>query len=201
MIEFLKNNTDTRICLAGETVARIPAAAGAVDTFEPIEDGVWKWTRRTAAPTSHMRMTVIASAADFTMVPGISYGGNGWGSTPEYVGDRAEDGTPWSFASHRATIPSCTYSENDRVSLALLAANPDDSTACSLYRTDEGENHVLIFPEEEQPKTLQRHFWGDPFVGEMEPTDIFCAILCVWESDGTRHRYAPLCDIIVVKPY
>ena len=53
---------------------------------------------------------------------------------------------------------------------------------------------MLIFPEEEQPKTLQRHFWGDPFVGEMEPTDIFCAILCVWESDGTRHRYAPLCD-------
>lgn len=195
MLEFLQNSTDTRIRLAGETVVRIPAAAGATDTFEPIEDGVWKWTRKTAAPTAHMRMTaVLVHDADFTMVPGISYGGNGWGNTPEYVGDRAEDGTPWSFASHRATIPACTYSENGRASLALFAADPDDSTACSLYKTDEGENHVLIFPEEERPKTLQRHFWGDAFVGEMQPTDTFCAILCVWPSDGTRHRYAPLCD-------
>ena len=147
MIEFLKNNTETLVCMDGAAIARIPAAAGAADSFEAIEDGVWKWTRRTAVLTAHMRMTVIAAAADFTMIPGISYGGNGWGTTPEYVGDRAEDGTPWSFASHRATIPSCTYSENDRASLALFAADPDDSTACSLYKTDDGENHVLIFPE------------------------------------------------------
>jgi len=43
-----------------------------------------------------MEMTLLG-APTFTMVPAVSYNGNGWGDTPEYVGDRAEDGTPWSI--------------------------------------------------------------------------------------------------------
>ena len=195
MTEFLKTEDGIFVSVDGARVVRIPAAAGASDSFEPIEDGVWKWTRRTDKPTDKMRMeAILAGGADFTMIPGISYNGNGWGKTPEYVGDRAEDGTPWSFASHRATIPSCTYSENDSVSLVLMAADANDSSACSQLRTEEGEAHILIFPEEEQPKTLQRHFWGEPFQGTIEPRDHFSAILMLYPADGTKHRYAPLLD-------
>ena len=99
--------------------------------------------------------TIFKGEPDFTMVPAVSYNGNGWGNVPEYVGDRAEDGTPWSWASHRATIPACTYSENADISIALMA-EANSNSACSLYRIDEGENHVLIFPEEEKPKKTSK---------------------------------------------
>ena len=36
MIEFLKNNTETLVCMDGAAIARIPAAAGAADSFEAI---------------------------------------------------------------------------------------------------------------------------------------------------------------------
>lgn len=135
---------------------------------------------------------VLLGEPTFTMVPAVSYNGNGWGSTPEYVGDSFE-GKPWTYASHRVTIPSCTYSENDQISIALMA-EAEDSSACSLYKTDEGERHVLIFPEEEGPKTLQRHFWGEPFVGSMEPRCDFHGILLAVPSDGSKHRYGHLLD-------
>ncbi len=194
MIKIIKEASGYDIVVDGKRCAVIPAAEGAVDTFEKIEDGAWKWHRRTDAATDRMRMEMILlGEADFTMVPAVSYNGNGWGDTPEYVGDRAEDGTPWSFASHRATIPSCTYSENAAVSIALMA-QADSNSACSLYKVEEGEKHVLIFPEEEQPKTLHRHFWGDPVQGTMEPCQDFDAIIFAQESDGTRHRYKGLLD-------
>jgi hypothetical protein len=141
-----------------------------------------------------MRMEVVLlGEPSFTMVPAVSYNGNGWGDFPEYVGDRAEDGTPWSFASHRVTIPACTYSENANISIALMA-EPNSNSACSLYKIDEGENHVLIFPEEEKPKTLQRHFWGEPFQGTMEPRCDFEGIILAIPSDGSKYRYKGLLD-------
>lgn len=194
MTEIIRQNNETLIAVDGKVYARILGVAGATDRFEKIEDGAWKWYRHTDEQTDHMRMElVLLGEPSFTMVPSVSYNGNGWGSFPEYVGDRAEDGTPWSFASHRVTIPSCTYSENAEISLALMA-EPNSNSACSLYRVDEGEKHVLIFPEEEKPKTLQRHFWGEPFQGTMEPRCDFEGILLAIPSDGTRHRYKGLLD-------
>ena len=194
MIEIIKSESGHVIRVDGKAYAAIAAAHGATDTFKKIEDGAWKWHRHTDAPTDKMRMEVtLLGEATFTMVPAVSYNGNGWGKTPEYVGDRAEDGTPWSWASHRVTIPSCTYSENEQISLALMA-EPNSNSACSLYKVNEGEKHVLIFPEEEKPKTLHRHFWGEPFQGTMEPATDFEGILFVSESDGTRHRYKTMLD-------
>jgi len=194
MIQITKADAGHAITVDGKVYAVIPAMAGAADTFEVIEDGVWKWNRHTDVPTDHMRMNVILlGTPSFTMVPSVSYNGNGWGDTPEYVGDFAEDGTPWSFASHRVTIPACTYSENDAISIALMA-EANSNTACSLYQTDTGKQHVLIFPEEEKPKTLQRHFWEGPFQGTMEPTCDFVGILFTAPSDGSRFRYNRLLD-------
>ena len=194
MTEIIRKEPGHVITIDGKDYAAILPVAGAVDTFERIEDGVWRWHRRTEVPTDHMRMEMILlGEPSFTMIPAVSYNGNGWGDIAEYVGDRAEDGTPWSFASHRVTIPACTYSENAQISLALMA-EPNSNSACSLYKVEEGEKHVLIFPEEEQPKTLQRHFWGEPFQGTMEPRCDFEGILLAKPSDGTRHRYKELLD-------
>lgn len=194
MVHLVKTDRGHEIRLNGVPYALIPALENATDTFVQIDDGAWKWHRHTNQPVDKMRMEMILlGAPTFTMVPAVSYNGNGWGDLPEYVGDRAEDGTPWSFASHRSSIPACTYSENDAISIALMA-EPQSNSACSLYRVEEGEKHVLIFPEEEQPKTLHRHFWGEPFQGTMEPQSDFGGIIFASPSDGSRHRYKSLLD-------
>ncbi|MBE6590368.1 MAG: hypothetical protein E7643_09350, partial [Ruminococcaceae bacterium] len=106
MIEIIKHENRHVVTLNGTVYASIPSMDGATDTFEKIEDGAWRWHRHTEEATDHMRMEMILlGEPTFTMVPAVSYNGNGWGDVPEYVGDRAEDGTPWSWASHRVTIP------------------------------------------------------------------------------------------------
>lgn len=182
------------ITLGGVAYARIVPQEGATDSFRELESGAWEWHRHTSEPVDHMRMELVfAGVPTFTMVPAVSYNGNGWGSFPEYIGDRDEDGTPWSWASHRVTIPACTYSENEHIGVALMS-KANDNTACSLYSESDGKHHVVIFPEEEKPRTLQRHFWGEPFQGTMEPRCDFVAIIQVAPSDGTKHRYKNLLD-------
>ena len=194
MTEILLNNGVHQICIGGKAYATILPCEGATDTFTPIDNGAWKWVRHTEKPVDHMRMElVLLGEPTFTMVPSVSYNGNGWGDYPEYIGDRDEDGTPWSWASHRVTIPACTYSENDAISIALMS-KPNDNTACSLYQVEEGRKHVVIFPEEEKPRTLQRHFWGDAFQGTMEPQSDFEAYIQAIPSDGTKFRYKNLMD-------
>ena len=194
MIEITFKNGIHEITYGGKAYAKIVPVEGVTDTFEQIEDGAWKWHRHTDEPVDRMRMEMVFyGEPSFTMVPSVSYNGNGWGNVPEYVGDFAEDGTPWSWASHRATIPACTYCENADVSIALMA-EASASCACSLYKTDEGKKHVLIFPEEEKPKTLHRHFWGEAFEGTMEPTCDFEGIIFAKGSDGGKHRYRTLLD-------
>ena len=194
MTQIILKDGIHKICLDGKAYGRILPLEGATDTFVPIEKGAWRWIRKTETPTDRMRMeAVLFGEPTFTMVPSVSYNGNGWGNFPEYVGDRDEDGTPWSWASHRVTIPSCTYSENEHISIALMA-KPNDNNACSLYQTEEGRLHAVIFPEEEKPRTLQRHFWGEPFQGTMEPRCEFEAILQIVPSDGTKFRYKHLLD-------
>lgn len=194
MVEIKQSGGSYGIFLSGEPVARILPEEGASERFEKLEEGAYRWIRTTEKPVDHMRMELINfGEPDFTMVPSVSYNGNGWGDFPEYIGDRDTDGTPWSFASHRVTIPACTYSENARVSISLMA-EPNSNSACSLYKVEEGERHVLIFPEEEKPRTLQRHFWAEAFQGTMEPATRFTAILQVVPSDGTKHRYKHLMD-------
>ena len=194
MTDIALKNGVYELCVDGVAYGRIIPVEDAIDTFVPIENGAWKWYRKTAVPTDHMRMElVLYGQPTFTMVPSVSYNGNGWGTYTEYIGDRDEDGTPWSWASHRVTIPACTYSENEHISVALMA-KPNDNNACSLYQTEEGRKHVVIFPEEEKPRTLQRHFWGEPFQGTMEPKCEFEAIIQLVPSDGTKHRYKYLVD-------
>jgi hypothetical protein len=147
MTEIAKRDGAYAVEINGIAVADIIGTCGAEDSFERLSDNAFFWTRRVSEPTVNMRMELVTrEKPTFTMVPSVSYNGNGWGTTPEYVGDRAEDGTPWSYAWHRVTIPSCTFSATPIGSVALMAEAGED-TACSLNLEGEREKHVVIYPE------------------------------------------------------
>ena len=90
MAEIIATKEGHAIVVQGKQYALIPSLEGAADIFEKIEEGAWRWHRHTQKATDRMRMELILlGEPTFTMVPAISYNGNGWGSTPEYIGDRA----------------------------------------------------------------------------------------------------------------
>ncbi|MBQ1934137.1 MAG: hypothetical protein II370_03965 [Clostridia bacterium] len=194
MTEILRENNLNYLVCDGVKAAEIVACDGAEDSFVRINELAFLWKRTTAVPTVHMRMELLtAKKPEFTMIPSISYNGNGWGTTPEYVGDRAEDGTPWTFAWHRATIPSCTFTATSEACVAMMTEVGED-TACSLYLDGDKERHVVIYPEEEQPKTLQRHFWGDAYQGEGHPRTEFTAIILAYPTEDKPIKYDKLLD-------
>ena len=94
----MKRNGDFFELTDGKTVLlTIPTRADATDSFEKIEDGAYKWTRKLNAPTDKMQLAFdTAHAPLYTVVPAVNYNGNGWGDSEEYVGDSFE-GTPWTY--------------------------------------------------------------------------------------------------------
>jgi len=163
------------------------------DRFTVLETGAWLWERHTSAPTSEMRMEFDTDApATFTMIPAVSYNGNGWGDSPEYLGDR-DGGIPWTFAWHRCTIPACTYSEWDEWSAALMAEE-NDAVSCSQWREGEHTRHALIWPEQEGPRVLMRHYWEEAYSGAMKSRCDFQAVIHVHQGGKPRMRYPALLD-------
>ncbi len=70
MTEILLKNGIYELRTDGVAYGRIIPCEGATDTFIPIENGAWKWIRKTEVPTDHMRMElVLYGEPDFTMVP------------------------------------------------------------------------------------------------------------------------------------
>lgn len=173
---------------------RVLAHPGATDTFTPVDEGFWRWDRIIDEPTDQMRMELETTfAPEYWMVPGISYNGNGWGDTPEYVGDRAPDGTPWTWAWHRATIPACTYSAAGGQAV-VLSGQLDDSVSASTTGERDVRRHTLLWPEVEGPQVLHRHFWKDSYEGTMPPRRHFQAIIGAFAAPRAHLDYQPLLD-------
>ena len=192
----MKQSGDAYELTDGKTVLlTIPARADAVDSFEKIEDGAYKWTRKLNAPTDKMQLTFdTAHAPLYTVVPAVNYNGNGWGDSEEYVGDSFE-GTPWTYEWHRVMIPACTYTEMDNDYAVAMMAVQDDTPSCSMYKTESGmERHALIWPEQAGPKMLGRHEWKEAYMGTMEPRDTFEAILVAFPVGTRRHQIRSLLD-------
>ena len=192
----MKQSGDAYELTDGKTVLlTIPARADAVDSFEKIEDGAYKWTRKLNAPTDKMQLTFdTAHAPLYTVVPAVNYNGNGWGDSEEYVGDSFE-GTPWTYEWHRVMIPACTYTEMDNDYAVAMMAVQDDTPSCSMYKTESGmERHALIWPEQAGPKMLGRHEWKEAYMGTMEPRDTFEAILVAFPVETRRHQIRSLLD-------
>ena len=192
----MKQSGDAYELTDGKTVLlTIPARADAVDSFEKIEDGAYKWTRKLNAPTDKMQLTFdTAHAPLYTVVPAVNYNGNGWGDSEEYVGDSFE-GTPWTYEWHRVMIPACTYTEMDNDYAVAMMAVQDDTPSCSMYKVESGmERHALIWPEQAGPKMLGRHEWKEAYMGTMEPRDTFEAILVAFPVETRRHQIRSLLD-------
>ena len=181
-----------RLFADGKPIAEIVPQAHCTDSFTQLEDGVWYWQRRSDTPVSEMRMELLRTTeVTFTMIPGVSYNGNGWGDSAEYVGG-TDGGIPWTFVWHRCTIPACTYTEADDISLALLA-DPSERASCSLWSDGSGTaRHALVWPEQEGPRVLMRHEWAPPFRGTMEPRTEFRALIVLSNGGRARQRYEKL---------
>ncbi len=152
------------------TVGRIvPFASEALvcsDLVTQIESGVFAWTRRVSLKDGRgrqaVRLTMDFEAAHecvYSMIPGISFNGNqldhGLDQGNIYKGYDHE-GTPYSFAWHRTTVPGATYSEGRRYGVGLFGevGDPAVGLACSLIPQAQATTHRLIFPEEEQPRRI-----------------------------------------------
>jgi len=191
---FEKKESTWALLNNNETILTIRSVDNAQDSFTEIEPGAWLWERHTEVPVEQMRMEFdTAYKAEYTMIPGVSYNGNGWGDSPEYVG-QTYNGIPWTFAWHRCMIPACTYSEGQKWAAALMG-EADDEMSCSQWTVEENTRHALIWPEQEGPRILMRHYWSDDaFMGKMEPRSDFKAIITVFPVKLPRKQSRTLMD-------
>ncbi len=178
----------------GRAVLTIPCPDDCTDSFEALEPGAWRWTRRAARPVTEMRMEVRAAYKPrYWLVPSVNYNGNGWGSGAQYSGWADQDGTPWTYAWHRVAVPACTYSEDERFAVSLFGEEKG-GMSCTIYPDGEETVQALLWPEQEGPRVLFKRFWKGPYKGTMEPQDTFTALLFAAPAAEKRERYHDLLD-------
>ena len=91
--QFLKKGNRFELTDGNVVLLTVDTAAGATDSFEKIEDGAWRWTRKLDRPVDQMQLAFdTGTAPEYTMVPAVNYNGNGWGDSEEYVGLKAHRG-------------------------------------------------------------------------------------------------------------
>lgn len=163
-------------------------ADGFNDTFNEISEGIFEWVRE-GKTTDHMEMKLeTAFDADFWMVPGVNYNGNGFGMFCEYLGDRYQ-GIPWTYGWERCSVPSMTMSQGKvsfrdrerRVSVCLFS-EPNDNNCCSIYREDLHIVQRIKWPEEESPRSLNIYRYDDAYYGDPVERSNFKAYLVI-EAD------------------
>ena len=192
-ITFEKKPGQTLALLDGRIALIIETPAGCEDIFAPIEGGAFRWTRKTAQPVDHMRLTVRAQHTPrWFLVPSVNYNGNGWGSGAQYSGYGIGN-EPWRYAWHRVAIPACTYTESDRFAVALFGDQKGGMSG-SVYEDGQETVQELIWPETETPKVLYKRFWEPPYHGAMAPQSEFSGILLLMPAGERRQRVRDLLD-------
>lgn len=153
------------------------------DELRQVDPGYFTWERSWLNTSDETQESELAMTLEtgyeptWTLIPAISYGANQWGSGDEPKG-LEHDGVPWTFASHRSSIPGATYSENRDWSICLFADDSDPSVggACALKPTDGGVVHRLCWPDVERPRTyIGRNEYGPPREGSVtvKPGELF----------------------------
>ena len=113
MIQLMKKGRDTCFFADHIQVARAIGREGCTDSFEMVDEGVYLW-KRECEPCVNMEMELRACyLPDFTMIPGVNYNGNGWGTFCEYTSDRYH-GQPWKYGWHRAAVAAMTGSPQQK---------------------------------------------------------------------------------------
>lgn len=191
--QWIANEQEHRLMWDQEKVIVIPREGNCEDTFEPLEEGAWRWTRRSPAPVDTMRMTLVQQEPlAYWQVPAVNYNGNGWGSGAQYSGYEC-GGKPWTYAWHRVAIPACTYAEGTHWAVGLFGGEEGGMSGC-LAKEGDAACQSLLWPEQEGPKVLFKRCWEPPFQGTMTPRQSFQAILRVSAVHQPRKGYHGLLD-------
>ncbi|MDR1970501.1 MAG: hypothetical protein LBQ46_01125 [Treponema sp.] len=195
-MEIQRRGDDHLFIEHGYEIARIVGLSGYRDTLTVEGNGVYRLDR-TGNGNKHMDLVVMGAYRPFfKMVPGCNYNGNGFGTFCEYEGDRYE-GIPWRYAFHRSTIPAMTHSEGViggiDWSLSVFSA-PNDNNCCSIYEDNGNIIHLVKWPEEESPYTLQHYYYGDPYYATMEMRKEFTAWVIFDKAQPRKQGYRKAFD-------
>lgn len=191
MIHFEKNGINTIFELDGKPVLTVKGKEGYSDTFEEIEDGIFRWTRSGGA-AAHMDLTIaVQYRADFYMVPGVNYNGNGFGTFCEYLGDRYQ-GIPWVYSWSRAAVPAMTMSQGfvgEREVACSLFGEANDNASCSICLEGRETVQKIIWPEEESPKQLNLYRYDEPYYGKERLRDTYKCYLVIEDKPAHKAGY------------
>ena len=138
---------DSRFEMA-ETVKMLPSGLLEIER---------SWTNLQAWPQDAALLFEVHTQFNptFTLIPGVSYNGNHWGTGSEPKGLSC-DGQPWVFSYKRTGIPSATFSESSQLAVGVWVDDKEPASlcsACSMQETDVGLNHRVFWPEREEPKS------------------------------------------------
>ena len=146
--QWIADEQEHRLMWDQDKVIVIPREGNCEDTFEPLEEGAWRWTRRSPVPVDAMRMTLVQQEPlAYWQVPAVNYNGNGWGSGAQYSGYEC-GGKPWTYAWHRVAIPACTYAEGTHWAVGLFGGEEGGMSGC-LAKEGDAACQSLLWPEQE----------------------------------------------------
>lgn len=140
----------------GRPVAELRACSNAIDSVRTLEDGVFEVKRtfslgeREPVPETLSLEIRTCFTPEFYEIPCVTYNGNHWGSGVEPQG-LLGNGHPWVYASHRSSLPGCTYSEDGTDAVCLFGAPENPPFSMSMARTESGMRHILLLPQMEKP--------------------------------------------------
>ena len=178
----------------------------AEDVITEISEGVFRWDRNFYLSNKDICYDTFSMEAetlfhaDFYCIPGVNYNGNPWGNGKEPRG-LSKNGEPYVYASHRSTIPGCTFSESGEISVGMFGIpNSLLSFSCSLREKEGRLIHGLYFPERETPDVYcaRDRYEGKPYY---EPITLNChgvwtstAYLVFSQASKKGHGYSLLLD-------
>lgn len=140
----------------GHPVAELRVCSNAIDSVRTLEDGVFEVKRtfslgeREPVPETLSLEIRTCFTPEFYEIPCVTYNGNHWGSGVEPQG-LLGNGHPWVYASHRSSLPGCTYSEDGTDAVCLFGAPENPPFSMSMARTESGMRHILLLPQIEKP--------------------------------------------------
>lgn len=150
----------------GQPVARLEKYDPARDSVEEAAEGVFHVRRAFVMGQSVPEQLTLDVTAlgqhTFYEIPCVTYNGNHWGSGVEPQGLYC-NGQPWVYASHRSSLPGCTYSETAQDALCLFGDRENPPFSMSMFEIPDGLCHRLLLPQQEKPmRYVAKAAWDQP---------------------------------------